>query len=112
MNHNSLCPRARQRAGADASEARRDEPAPPNPPRETQRSVPGALLTAATMVGAVLATAALLAGCASSAGVAPSSHTLLTPAQVGASADAAAAPWPASQWRAAWGAPELSALIE
>ncbi|HEY2927707.1 efflux transporter outer membrane subunit [Piscinibacter sp.] len=111
MNHNSLCPRARQRAGADASEARRDEPAP-NPPRETQRSVPGALLTAATMVGAVLATAALLAGCASSAGVAPSSHTLLTATQAGASADAAATPWPASQWWAAWGDPELSALID
>ena len=61
MNHNALCPGAHKRAGPDASEANRGEPAP-NPLRETQRSVPGALLTAATMVGAVLATAALLAG--------------------------------------------------
>ncbi|HJV97370.1 MAG TPA: efflux transporter outer membrane subunit, partial [Albitalea sp.] len=96
MNENSLC-------GASAKPA-----APVAPP---ERSIPGALLTAATVVGAVLATAALLAGCASSAGVVAPSHTLIAPAQAGAVADAGT-PWPRSNWWADWGDTELNALVD
>ena len=74
------------------------------------RSLPATWLTAATMVGAVLATAVLLAGCASPAGVAPPSHALMTPAQAGAAAVAHA--WPETDWWTAWGDPQLDALVD
>jgi NodT family efflux transporter outer membrane factor (OMF) lipoprotein len=75
-----------------------------------QRGLPPTLWTAATMVGAVLATAALLVGCASTAGVAPSTQHLLAPARAGANAVDTA--WPRTDWWSAWGDPQLSGLID
>jgi NodT family efflux transporter outer membrane factor (OMF) lipoprotein len=72
--------------------------------------VRGSWLTAVTMVAAVLATAALVAGCASPAGVAPHSHTLLSAAQAGA-AEGAATDWPRTDWWTSFGDPQLDALV-
>ncbi len=57
-----------------------------------------------------IAAAALLAGCASTDGVAPSSHNLLTPTQVGAAT--VDTTWPQSQWWADWNDPQLARLID
>ncbi len=107
MNENSLCCAAQR----SPERAPNDKPAPAATGPERGRSVPGALLTAATMVGAVLATAALLAGCASSSGVAAPSHALIAPAQLGAVADGNT-PWPRANWWADWGDTQLNALID
>jgi NodT family efflux transporter outer membrane factor (OMF) lipoprotein len=108
MNTNALCPRARRACGA---EDRRPEP--PHEDRSTPqlstRLLPANWLTAVTMVGAVLATAALVAGCASTAGVTPSSHSMLTPSQTGAAAVDTA--WPRTDWWITWGDPQLDALV-
>jgi NodT family efflux transporter outer membrane factor (OMF) lipoprotein len=107
VNENSLCCAAKR----SHESAPNDKPAPAATRTERVRSVPGALLTAATMVGAVLATAALLAGCASSAGVAAPSQKLIAPAQLGAVADGNT-PWPRANWWADWGDTQLNALVD
>ena len=111
MNHNAMCLKSRL---FDSHSSRADKPArrAASPASRKQRSVPGAVLTAVTMVGAVLATAAMLAGCANPAGAVAPSHSLMTPAQVGASASASSTPWPASDWWRGWGDPQLSGLID
>jgi NodT family efflux transporter outer membrane factor (OMF) lipoprotein len=71
----------------------------------------GMLLTSATMAAAVFATAVLLAGCASTGGTAPASHTMLSPAQAGAQA-APATPWPQTAWWTTWNDPQLNRVID
>ena len=56
-----------------------------------------------------LTLALVLAGCASTGGIAPT-ETLHTPAQAGAVAHEDIS-WPASRWWTAWGDPQLDALI-
>jgi NodT family efflux transporter outer membrane factor (OMF) lipoprotein len=107
MNDNTQCPLARRSRDADAQGIPCDRTEPPAVPKRL--SLPANLLTAATMVGAVLATAALVAGCASTAGVTPSSHKLMQASQVGATAQTT--DWPQSDWWSAWGDPQLDALI-
>jgi len=112
MNHNAHCLSVRRR--------RDDAQAPrPTPPRDdtlphvrAPRSLPAAWLTAATMVTAVLATAALVAGCASQAGVVPPSHALLTPAQAGATATVDSSTWPRADWWRTWGDAQLDTLVD
>ncbi|HMC14342.1 MAG TPA: efflux transporter outer membrane subunit [Albitalea sp.] len=72
--------------------------------------VRGMLLTSATMAAAVVATAVLLTGCASTSGTAPSTHSMLSPAQAGAAA--ATTPWPQTAWWATWNDPQLTHLID
>ena len=84
MNSNSLCPRLHGRR-MDAEPALPKKTQQQRAPRG-ERTFPANLLTAATMLGAVLATAALVAGCASTAGVKPASQALMQPAQAGATA--------------------------
>src|SRR5690606_27263211 len=57
----------------------------------------------------LLSIALLLAGCASSGGIAPT-QALHTAAQAGAARDADT-PWPAARWWTAWGDAQLDALI-
>ncbi|HEX6703638.1 MAG TPA: efflux transporter outer membrane subunit [Albitalea sp.] len=101
MNHNALCPRVRLRAAAH-----------PVPPRDTHATprLAGSWLTVATMLTAVLATAALVAGCASTAGVAPPSRAMLTATQAGATD--AAAEGPRADWWRSFGDPQLDALVD
>jgi NodT family efflux transporter outer membrane factor (OMF) lipoprotein len=108
MNENTLCLMARRRRAADAERVAEKKPQSAPAPRKS-RTLPANLLTAATMVGAVLATAALMAGCASTAGVTPSSHALMQPAQAGATANDTA--WPQTDWWSAWGDPQLNGLV-
>lgn len=70
----------------------------------------GSWLTAVTMITAVLATAALVAGCASPAGVAPHSHAMLSAAQAGA-VEGASTDWPRSDWWTGYGDPQLDTLV-
>jgi NodT family efflux transporter outer membrane factor (OMF) lipoprotein len=107
MNHNVLCPKARrQRADLEPAITPKSQQVAPR----AERGVPASLLTAATMLGAVLATAALVAGCASSAGVKPASQALMQPAQAGAASPDT--PWPQTDWWGVWGDPQLSGLID
>jgi NodT family efflux transporter outer membrane factor (OMF) lipoprotein len=71
--------------------------------------VRGALLTSVTLAAAVFATAVMLVGCASTEGVTPSSHTLMTSQQAGVAP--AATPWPQTQWWSSWNDPQLDRLI-
>jgi NodT family efflux transporter outer membrane factor (OMF) lipoprotein len=73
--------------------------------------VRGMLLTSATLAAAVFATAVMLAGCASTSGAVPATHSMLTPAAAGA-APAAATPWPQTAWWSTWNDPQLSRLID
>ncbi|HEV7913145.1 MAG TPA: TolC family protein, partial [Albitalea sp.] len=111
MNDNAQCPRGGGRLRCDRAQhpakVHDEDAKTPYVPR----SLPAGWLTAATMVGAVLATAALVAGCASTDGVTPSSHTLLAPSQAGATPAASATTWPATDWWTAWGDPQLDALV-
>src|SRR5947207_6729699 len=109
MNENTLCLMARRRRAHDAERVAEKKTSAPAASRKS-RTLPANLLTAATMVGAVLATAALVAGCASTAGVTPSSHALMQPAQAGASASDTA--WPQTDWWSAWGDPQLNGLVD
>src|SRR5690606_8422433 len=59
---------------------------------------------------ALLPLALVLAGCASTGGIAPTA-TLQTPAQAGAVAREDT-PWPEARWWTAWGDPQLDALID
>lgn len=70
------------------------------------------IFTAATMVGAVLATALLVAGCASTSGATPQSHPLMTTAQIGVNGTDASWPWPKTDWWTGWGDVQLDALVE
>ncbi len=79
-------------------------------PCAERENVPGLLMTAATLVGAVVATAALLVGCASP-GPAPAHPALLATADA-AGGSAATAVWPKAEGAAAWGDPQLDRLIE
>ncbi|HJV61746.1 MAG TPA: efflux transporter outer membrane subunit [Albitalea sp.] len=110
MNNNALCPRARRACTPEDDRTRRAPPAEPAPAGRLSRAVPPTWWTAATMVGAVLATAALVAGCASTSGAVPSSHKMMSPAQAGA--EASATPWPQTDWWKGWGDPQLDALID
>lgn len=107
MNDNSLCPRWRLSRVIEAR-ARAAETQPQHAEKIRQRAA--SLLTAATMFGAVLATAALVAGCASPNGAMPSSHKLMSAGQIGASGSQT--PWPASDWWTTWGDPQLNALVD
>ncbi len=110
MNSNTLCVRSlrcREHEGRRADKATKPHDAQNN---EKIRSRTASLLTAATMFGAVLATAALVVGCASPSGATPHSHELMTAAKVGASASDA--PWPSADWWSAWGDPQLNAVID
>lgn len=71
--------------------------------------VRGALLTAATMAVAVVASAALLVGCASTDGIAPK-QALLTPQSAGVGA--AQVTWPATRWWNGFGDAKLDGLVE
>jgi len=72
--------------------------------------MPATWWTAATLVGAVLAAAALVAGCASTSGSVPSSRRMLEPAQLGIrSGDVT---WSTTAWWTQWGDPQLDALID
>jgi NodT family efflux transporter outer membrane factor (OMF) lipoprotein len=110
MNHNALCLRARRARCADDAAKRAAPTAHDTHARRPHRTVPPTWWTAATMLGALLATAALVAGCASTSGAVPSSHRVITPTEAGAGA--AATPWPQTDWWTAWGDPQLDALID
>jgi NodT family efflux transporter outer membrane factor (OMF) lipoprotein len=111
-SHNTQCLKGRPPGRQSACE-RRDTSAHGDdhlPHLRAPRSLPASWLTAATMVTAVLATAAMVVGCASSAGVQPPSHPMLTPAQVGAGAADTA--FPRTDWWRAWSDPQLDALVD
>ena len=107
MNNNALCPRLRKRREQEERSGSHEAK-----PQDVQqlRSRAASLLTAATMFGAVLATAAMVAGCASPRGATPQSHQLMSTAQAGAAASQT--PWPANDWWTAWNDPQLNAVID
>lgn len=109
MKDNAMCLRARRSPGsAEPTAAQRAKQ--PAPSGGAPRSVAPTWWTAATMLAAVLATAALLAGCASMSGAVPSSHKMLAAADAGAVG--AGTPWPRTDWWKAWGDPQLDALVD
>lgn len=105
MNPKACDRRARRSACHD--DGKRVPPAAD--PGRSRRALPPAWWTAATMVGAVLATAALLAGCAGVSGIQGSSHKMRATGAAGATA--ADTPWPQADWWKAWGDAQLDALI-
>jgi NodT family efflux transporter outer membrane factor (OMF) lipoprotein len=110
VNSNTLC--ARSLRCREHDERRADKTTKPHDAQNNERirSRTASLLTAATMFGAVLATAALVVGCASPSGATPHSHELMTAEKVGASGSDA--PWPSADWWSAWGDPQLNAVID
>jgi NodT family efflux transporter outer membrane factor (OMF) lipoprotein len=68
------------------------------------------IFTAATMLGAVLATALLVTGCASPNGATPHSQQLMTAEQLGVKGGEA--PWPKTDWWTGWGDAQLNAIVE
>jgi NodT family efflux transporter outer membrane factor (OMF) lipoprotein len=112
MKDNAMCLRARRSLGsADPTAAQRAKQ--PAPSGRALRTLAPTWWTAATMVCAVLATAALLAGCASMSGAVPSSHKMLAAADAaGAGAAGAGTLWPRTDWWKAWGDPQLDALVD
>jgi len=112
MNNNALCPRShRCRDGQTQDNRRRAADEPQRESRSTLLRDRGAsLLTAATMFGAVLATAALVAGCASTSGAVPHTHELMTSAQAGA--NGSSTPWPKTDWWTGWGDAQLNGVVE
>ncbi len=113
MNNNALCPRSRQcRDGHDQHDATRPAREPKRQERATTllRDRGASLLTAATMFGAVLATAALVAGCASTSGAVPHTHELMSSAEAGA--NGSSTPWPKTDWWTSWGDAQLNAVVE
>ncbi|MFL6661844.1 MAG: efflux transporter outer membrane subunit [Rhizobacter sp.] len=107
---NSLCLHARRRRAHAGTQPTAPRQADAAPDEHRVPRLPATWLTAVTMAGAVLATVALVAGCASPAGVAPPSQAMLTPAQVGATAADTA--WPRTDWWSAWGDAQLNALVD
>lgn len=76
-----------------------------------RQQVLGAAISTGTMLLALIASAALVAGCASSSGVKGPSHKLMTAQQVGANGEAEGTPWPKTEWWKAWGDPQLDAQV-
>ncbi|MDE2277506.1 MAG: TolC family protein, partial [Burkholderiales bacterium] len=83
----------------------------PAPPPRARRAIalPALAATAVALASAALLLA--LAGCASSAGIAPQSHTI-APASLGLAAGGTPTPALASDWWRAFGDPALDALID
>lgn len=108
MNHSALCP-CFQQCRADKKVQTVHHAKKPQL-TERVRNRCASLLTVSTMLGAVLATAALLAGCASTNGVTAQLQKLMSTKQAGATGSQT--PWPASDWWKAWGDPQLNDVID
>jgi NodT family efflux transporter outer membrane factor (OMF) lipoprotein len=82
---------------------------------KSQRAMPrgqGRLVTAITVIAALVSAAALLVGCATPGDAAPR-RAVMTPSQAGAvTQPGAATVWPQADWWAAWNDVQLNGLIE